>query len=170
MYNNDTDIRVMLKSNYKNSIRPTNEFRNDEYERFNLIPSMLKGVCTSYQLDGFELHLGLMYHVHHFFLTITVYDDENYLPTNCKDLPIDIVKNIASRAVQFIDDLNDNNMTFISFEHDDPNNLIQIFDGKIYGLIYDIKSESPIDPPKLVKHELKIEPISYDDIITAFRK
>ena len=63
---NRDNINIPLKCNYKNSIKPTNSLREDEYENSIVIPGLLSGVTRNFEVGEFEVTFNLKYHINNY--------------------------------------------------------------------------------------------------------
>lgn len=169
---NRDNINIPLKCNYKNSIRPTNSLREDEYENSIVIPGLLNGITRNFEIGEFDVTFNLKYHISRFWLSVSIgrYGNDEYIEIGKDKIDNVLLHAIAKRAEKFVEEMNSNNYQCLSFENADGDDYFQIYKGKIYGLIYDLNTNNYVEPPKIVKTAIKFEPVDYNAIIDKFRQ
>ena len=165
-------IEIPLSSNYKNKIEPTNPMRKNEYVETMLIPKLIENTHAYVIIQNkIEITFRVHYVMNRFFLRINLYgtDEHGDIEINKKNLDNDLIQDIAKHAIQYIEELNNTGTEFVNFTNDDSDELIQIYNGKIYGLIYDLNEDKPIEPAKLSKTKLIFKTLEYNYIIDKIK-
>ena len=164
-------IEIRLKSNFKTVIEPTNPYRKNEYVNTMILPTLNNQIVNSINLDDTIICCANIHYVmHNFFLRLTFYVEESYDKiVDYKNMQ-QYIKPTIAYINRIISELNNANVQFVEFESDDKDNLFRIYNGKVYGLIYDLNKDEYIEPAKPIKKSIVFEDVDETKIIDAFNK
>ena len=155
--NADAAVIIRLDTNFTTTITETNSLRKDEYA--NMLVGQIRDIVPNRDIEITEdavitISLGLW--LSKFAISIRFYDLEknNTRPEYTQNMTDGLYAKIEKSVQQYIDDINNSKFEFITFE---SNELVQIYDNKIYGCFFDLTKNQYVQPPKAMKNILQIK-------------
>ena len=154
------NVVIRLDTNFKTLVTSTNSLREDEY--INRIVDEIREKVPNRDIEISEdkvitIRMGLLFHKP--AISIRFFDLNDYnnpKPDYTKDLTDGLFVKIEKTLDQYIDDINNAGIKFVTFENEQ---YIQIFDNKLYGYFFDLNTFKYVEPPKVILNNLQITSI-----------
>lgn len=150
-------VVIRLDTNFTTTVIPTNSLRENEYQ--NYLIGQINDVVPNRDIELSEdkvitIRIGLW--LGKFAISIRFFDLEDYNnthPNYTKDIPDGLIIKIEKTIEQYIDSINDAKITFFTFDKDE---LIQVYNNKVYGYFFDLSTGQYAKPPQVIKNTLRI--------------
>lgn len=162
MFDNYLDkdsIEIALKSNFKSNIEPTNPLRTNEYVNTMIIPK-LTDYLPQIEIDDITITFSLHYTVSRFWIRVNIYKEleDSYDKIIDAEIINKYKSDIIAKIINSVNRMNEAEVEFVNFEGtDNAGGYFKIFNGIIFGAMYDIVNDKYIELAKPIKTKLVFE-------------